>query len=540
MKPFSSSLPLWCKLDGYQKKAVSFGLHAKTVGYFFEQGTGKTFIAGGLLEQIIASDVLNPPQTRALFIVQMSNIDTTWVAFFAKHLPGVQVCRSLGEWKSADPNRPRVLLLHYEALPKIIKKLAKVLQFHLIVVDESHRLKDRATLSSRTIAKLRNAAIYKAVLSGTPVEYQPQDLWGQFRFLRPELFGTKWKDFEAEYFVPMPEFDFKKYPRGSLRWQRMLIAFQIAKRKRGFDFDKLDQFIEVIRPFALRVEKEDVLDLPPLSLIDCPVTLRGEQRRMYDELKRHMVVERGHARVTAPLKVTQLGKLQQICGGYVIDDDEVPHEVGRTKMRKVKALIRSQQRPIVIFCKYLQEVYAIERELRGEYKVATLTGRVKKEDRPPIINDFQNGAYDVLICQVKTGGVGIDLYRSCVAIVYSATYSFIDFDQLISRLHRRGQTRPVKVFLLYAENTVDEVIYSVLTRKRKVIGHIFVNLKGEMTWQRKRPKRRRSTSTALRTSQRISASSRRQCVCRSARTTSRRQRAPMSTAGTASRTTRKS
>jgi superfamily II DNA or RNA helicase len=538
-KQFVSSLSLWNKLDEYQQNAVRFSLRARHAALFFEQGTGKTYIAGGVLEQLIELEHRKPYQFNALFIVPLANLESTWVKFLTKQVPGVVVCRSLDAYVAAGPKKPRVLLLHYEALPPIIKKVSKMLQWHLIVYDESQRLKDRASITSRMSAKLRDAGVYKLILSGTPIEHQPGDLWAQFRFLAPDVFGTRYKDFVDLYFEPAPVFDFKKHRRGSPGFMRQMLAYQIANRKRKFNLDKLTDFVDLIRPHTLRVTKDDVLDLPPIEYIKVPVDLVGRQRWVYDDLKNHMVSELGRSRVTAPLKITQIGKLQQVCGGFVFDDDDEVHMVGRAKLRAVSRIVKAETGPIVIFCRYIEEVRAIARELSIDpsNRIAMFTGRTNKRERPAIIDAFQLGQLDVLICQVRTGGVGIDLFKSCVAIFYSTTYSYIDFEQAVSRIHRRGQTRACKVFLVFARNTVDEVIYSALGKKRSLIGHVFVNLRREVKWQ-SRKQQEKSSSTALTSSRNSSASSGRAFASRSVSTTSRSLATNM--AGTTRLSSRKS
>ena len=468
-KPFRSSEQLWRKLDPYQQDAVTFALKAKGCGLFFEQGTGKTWITAGLVERLLS------PQFQAIIVVPLANIETTWAVMLAK-VRGLHVARTLPDLLRAP--FPRALLVHYEALPPLVQR-ARKRDWTLIVYDESQRLKERGTLTSRSANKLRNSATYRVCLSGTPIESHPKDLWAQFRFCAPHVFGTRWKDFEEEYLEPV-DIDLAKYRPRSLRFARAMRQLQIKKRKRPFREDKRDQFMRAIAPHALRVTKDEVLDLPSLNLIPTPVTLRGGQRHLYQEIERDMVSS--VLRLSAPLKVTQIGKLQQITGGYVFDDDGEVHEVGRAKLRKVKDLLREFDRqsrlPVVIFCKYTREVQALYDELRHNYpRIETLTGKVKKRDRAPILQRFQAGEVDVLICQVRTGGVGIDLYRSHTAIVYSTTHSYIDFEQLVSRLHRRGQEQEVSVFMLIANGTIDMAIFRALSRKRNASDRVLTYLR---------------------------------------------------------------
>lgn len=469
-KPFALSGDIWKQLDPYQQKAVRFALRVKTAGLFFEQGTGKTWISGGLIEQLAAGASTT---FSALLVVPLTNLETTWVKMLRKL--DVRVCRTVEAFKKSSGNR--VLVIHYEVLPAIIKKLKRI-AWTLIAFDEAQRLKNRTSRTSKLAGQLHDCAQYKLILSGTPIEEQPIDLWAQFRFLNNCPLGS-WKAFEHAFLEPI-NIDLSKYRPGSMQYLRMLRVLQIKRGQRKFDFEKVDEFVLRLSPYVLRVTK-DVLDLPPLDYRHEPVTMRGKHRRVYDSMRDDLVSRLPRGVVSAPLKVTQMGKLQQICGGFVFDDEGQTHLVGRAKLRRAKKIIRQERLPIVIFCRYRQEVDALQTEVsRMVKRVEVLTGKVRPADRAIIQKDFQAGRVDVLICQIRTGGVGIDLFRSCVAIVYSTTYSFIDFEQAISRIHRRGQTRKVRIFLLYCKNTIDEVILKAILSKRRLINQVLVNFKGEI------------------------------------------------------------
>lgn len=474
-----SSKKLYDQLDVYQQNAVEFSIQAMTAALFFEQGTGKTWITGGVIERLFG------PSYIGLLVVPLANLESTWVKFFVEQLPQVPVYRTWEAFKVAPA--PKQLLLHYEAASnkKLITKLRRV-RYTFIGYDESQRLKNRASIQSRHAAHLRASAMYKLILSGTPIEENPSDLWAQFRFLNPDVFGTVWKEFVAEYLEPLDAELLERFDTarpGSFRWEKVMREMRIANNKRSFDFGKLPQFLELIKPYSLRVTK-DVLNLPPCNMHKVPIKLRGEQRRIYDELARDMVVRIGPnaTRVVTPLRVTQLGRLQQIAGGYISDEHGDVHEVGRAKLRALRRIVVRQTGPVVIFCRFLEEIWAIEENLiEWAYDngrppdIRTLTGRNKK-NRGALIAEFQAGDVDVLICQIKTGGVGIDLYRSSVAIFFSYTYSYIDFEQAVARLHRRGQTSKVDLFLLHALGTIDEAIYSSILAKRKITSKVLIEL----------------------------------------------------------------
>jgi superfamily II DNA or RNA helicase len=452
------------KLDDYQKAGVDHALKVQTAALYMEQGTGKTWVAAGIIER------LHSPRT--LIVVPLTNLESTWVKILSEQLPGLPIARSLDEYPGLG-----VLLLHYEAIPKIIKQLRKH-DWMLIIYDESQRLANRGTLQSRTAAKLRHSSEYKVILTGTPIESDPQDLWAQFRFLNDEVLPQRWEDFEEYYFEPLkPIRGLATAPKGSMRWKMLMQRLMIAKRNRRFDMTKLDEFMTLVSPYIYEVAIDDVMDLP-LEVHRVPVNMWGEQRRLYEELEKRLILQLQKSSVTALLKVTQLIKLQQITGGFVIDDtgDTVP--VGKAKLRMIRRLVKEQTGPFTIFARFIAEVDAIEKELQEMgLSVAVMTGKTKKKQRPIIQSKFQNGEIDAIISQVRVGGVGIDLFKSSCLILYSMGHSSIDYRQIVSRLRRRGQKELVKVFILECFETVDKEFYEAVKNKRRIIDQVSKKLR---------------------------------------------------------------
>lgn len=428
---------LYDRLYDFQKKAVESALVAKTYGIFAEQGTGKTWITAGIIEKL-ADD-----RFQCLLVVPLANIVTTWETMLRQVACGVY-----RDWETFKVAKgPRILLIHYEAMPKLDKKIISH-KWTMVVFDESQRIKSRGSRQSRIAGRIKDAE-YRIILSGTPFDDlmdDPQELWAQMRFMNPELFGRRWSDYEDEFL----------YRTGYMGY------------KRAFRKTRLPVVLKRVEPYILRLKKEDVLSLPPIYYYHTPVSLCGQQRRVYEEMEATSVSEiDGHV-ISAGLEITRLVKLQQICGGFVKTDEDDEIRLGFAKLEKVVEIVESEDKPLVIFAKYRFEVAQVARRLtRGKYNVSIIDGKSRKT-RTQTIRDFQAGKIDILVAQVRTGGVGIDLFRSSTVIFYSTTFSFIDFEQAVARVHRQGQTRPVKIYLLYAKNTVDKLIYDTILSKRNV------------------------------------------------------------------------
>jgi hypothetical protein len=444
-------------------------------GLFSEQGTGKTFIALALLEKLRPANVL--------IVAPLTACDTAWAdriagksGFNTLPLP-YRVLRTWDDFKKFNRRplgkpkpegfqgkapRPRtspapslghdpaprplglILLIHFQLLSKIIGRLSRNPQlWDLIIIDESQGLKARGSGWSRAARKLRHAP-RRLVLSGTPIDKSPIDVYAQMRFIDHRVLGEDWGEFAEEYCY-----------RGG--WQGYVWKFKQHK---------LSQFLKAIAPYCYRLSK-DFMQLPPLTIVPVPVPLLGEQARIYRAMDEDNIVTVSGHKFVADLEVTKRIKLEQITGGFLMDDAAIV-SVGRAKARKLDTLLRRLKPPIVMFCKFLEELNMITDIAGGNHfdSVSSLHGSVSKDARSVILRDFKEGKIDLLACQIRTGGVGVDMSAASTIIAYSMNNSMIDFEQFVSRLHRGGQTRPVTAYLLYAQDTEDERIIERIRVKR--------------------------------------------------------------------------
>lgn len=442
----------------------------------FEQRTGKTWVTGAVLEAEwdITHDVL--------LVGPLTNLASTWEKFLAEKMPRYSVHRSLEsylEQRTYDRTRyevfgvdsHRILLLNYEAVTKILKKLRR-LKWDRIVYDEAQRLKNRASRSSRDAGLLAASGHRRLLLTGTPIDGNPRDLWAAMRFIAPDVFGTVWKKF-VEEFLEEPNIDLSK-PVGMLQRQKMQLAYMIAKQKAPVREDMMQEYADLIAPHVKRITKEEAgiirarvrkikFDLDPVEL------------KQYRKLERRMVIRQGGKVIKTPLRITQIGKLQQITGGHIKDEDGDLHRIGTSKRRLLRRLLLKYTDaavPFVVFCKYIFEVHELARmiERAGYGKGAKLWGKVKdiKTDkrRTNMLLGFQRGEYPWIICQQRTGGVGVDLYRAKKFFVYSMGHSYIDYDQMLSRGDFMEHDVAANYFLLMARSTIDiDIVMGVEAKK---------------------------------------------------------------------------
>jgi hypothetical protein len=167
-------------------------------------------------------------------------------------------------------------------------------------------------------------------------------------------------------------------------------------------------------------------------------------------------------RIETPLVITLSMKLQQICGGFLIDEDGEPHDVGEEKLRLLsQALDRVPTgKRVVVVCRFLHEIDRIRQVLRArKYRVTVIRGGVEFYANAPI-------TATAIIVQIQSG-VSIDLAVASYMIYYSWDHSYINNEQ--SRFRVLSYTSPrVTYYYLVMKETIDELILQTVIRKKNL------------------------------------------------------------------------
>lgn len=425
-------------LSPEQKIAADFVIEKECACLLCEQGTGKTIISLAVLEKLQLPKVL--------IVTPLTSIEVTW----AKRL------RQKWDVYFGLEKEPGVNVVGFEFFRNNIKKIIKI-KWDMVIIDESQGLKDRGSKQSRAARRLRHLVKRRLILSGTPIDDSPIDMWAQLRFVDPSILGDVWGDFDAEFLRPT----------GFMGHQREMRP------------GRTDEFLKRVAPACFRLTIDELQEPPEFVVV--PVRLFGEQRRIYERMNETGVLRIDGHKIKAGLKITQDLRLHQIVGGFVGTDDGYDLSVGQAKQRKLRWLLKKLARPVV-FCRFLSELDEIEEILKERFeRVGRIDGSVKNKKKDPardrVLNGFQNGEIDALGCQARTGGVSIELHSGNELIFYSIGYSYIDFQQIISRFRRFGQKKRVKVFLLVAQDTIDEEPLERITSKGETVNPIMDYIK---------------------------------------------------------------
>lgn len=454
-------IPLKTKLYDHQKKAAKIGITLDSSALLMEQGTGKTLAAIA-----VATYRYLKGQIKRILIIAPKSVLPEWERQFAEHtyiehnvvaLYGKREKkeRILQEWKDTDGLQG--VIINYESVWRLEDELKKW-KPDMIICDESQKIKNARAKQSRAVIRLGKLAKYRMILTGTPVTQNPLDIFSQYLFLDPSIFGTSFTSFRNRYAV-MGGFN----------------NYQIIK------FKNLEELAEKAHSIAYRVTKEEALDLPDVIHQNVYAELEPKAMKLYREMAEQSLVKIGDEKVTAPIVLTQLMKLQQIAGGFVKTEDERIIQVSKAKLEVlrelVEDLVNGQGKKLVIFARFIQEIKAISEILdKLDIKHHVLTGQTK--NRGDIIQDFQNNPETkVFIINPKAGGTGITLTAADTAIFYSKDYSLEAYLQAIARIHRIGQTKKVTYIHIIARGTVDEAVTNRLNKKQDLATTVVDDLK---------------------------------------------------------------
>lgn len=441
-----------------QKESLERALEKGRYGIFFEQRVGKTRVAIEFAGHKCVEENLK----RILIVTTLAGKHEWYKEFNnvwkQSNVPYYEVitaseCLTKEIPKFYSNNTIQVLIVTYDRLNSIEdKKAINKFNPELIVADECQFIKNRKSLRSKTLGKLGQKAKYTLGLTGTPISNKSlQDAFGIFRFINPELFGTRWADFETRYCI-----------MGGYMGKDVV------------DYRDKEEILEIINDNSMRVERKDVMKEPKsnVKLITC--TMSKENLLEYKTLEKKAILElENSTKIVASNIASQQIKLQQFSGGFVKVSDDEYKCVNVAKLALIRdltnKLINKHNEPFILCCKFLHEIRAIVSVLNTAFPQITvdvITGSVKEKDRIEIINRVNVGITQVLIVQERSVSTAIDLSKLRTMVFYSFSEDSVNNSQLRDRIMGRNQkSDQVNYFYLVTEKTIDLKIYKQLTHK---------------------------------------------------------------------------
>lgn len=426
-----SRIPPHLELYPFQKVGVAFAEASNgrcLIGD--EMGVGKTI-------QAIGYAAIN--HARPGLVVCPANVKYNWQKEIKKWLPAetVQVIDS----SKTEMIAAEFYIITYDLLVNRLQDILRI-RPQLTIIDEAHYIKN--SKAQRTVATMTVARHCPKViaLSGTAIASRPKEFFNVLNLLRPDEFNSEW-NFKQSYCDPFHN------------------GF-------GWNFDgasNTKELNERTRDVCIRRLKSEVLpDLPPRTRQFLPIQLTPEQRRTYDiaqdewEQRINEYYLNGEP-IPPGTMLVMLGELRKKCG-----EIKIPYACDW-----VKEYNSSTGKPLIVFAHHSDIIKGISLGL-GDLKVANITGQTPAKERMDIVDSFQEGHVDVLVCSTMAAKEGLTLTKADTILFIEREWVPSDEEQAEARVHRIGQESDnVHSVYLSCMNTVDEHFDRVVEQKRQVV-----------------------------------------------------------------------
>lgn len=436
-------------LRPYQNEGVEFLSNSKRAILADEPGLGKT------LQTIMALESL--PQGPTLILAPKMALGVweeeirKWTGKISMIYDGNPKERK-ALWKAFQEDDLQFLITNYAKL-KELRTLKPT--WTSIVCDEIHLagLQNHRTQTYENLRQLSSAHLF--LLTGTPVNHGPQDLFAPLSLVEPDKYKSYWQ-YVNKYCI--------------------VIQDRFGKSIEGRPKDVM-KFKQMLKPYFIHRKKKDHLhELPDKIRQPLPLTMTKDQAKIYNDIAEHMMAEFGDDILVTPSRLTQDLRLRQC----LVSPRLLGFDVDGAALESLPELVDAEFQsgnPVIIFTPFREAVTHIVDKLtavHGKSKkpttnyVGIIQGGMKATDLQQVVHQFQTckDVRKVLICTIKTAAA-FTATAAKVAFFMGYEWNPNDNIQAEDRIHRIGQKDAVRVQYLLHKNTIDEYVKEVLNDKQR-------------------------------------------------------------------------
>ena len=440
----------------YQTYATEFMIKNPVSAVFLDMGLGKTVVTLTAINEMCRDSFL---VSKVLVIAPLRVARDTWPAEIEKwnHLKGLTYAVAVGteaERRAALLQNASVYIINRENLCWLIEDSGLPFDFDMVVIDELSSFKSHRAKRFKSLLKARPRIKRIVGLTGTPSTNGLMDLWAEFRILDlGKRLGRYITHYRQNYFIPdkrngMVVFSYKPLPGAE------------------------EAIYKQIDDITISMKAEDYLDMPDCIYNEVKVKLDQKERKVYNTLKKEMVVSIGADEVDASNAAVLSNKLSQLANGAIYSDDKKVISIHDRKLDALEDLIEAANgKPVLVAYWFKHDFERIKKRFD-----------VREIKSSKDIVDWNNGQIPVAVIHPASAGHGLNLQAGGSTLIwYGITWSLELYQQTNARLWRQGQkSEAVIIHHIIAEKTVDEQIMVALNKKEKtqsaLIDAVRVNL----------------------------------------------------------------
>ena len=422
----------------HQKVTSEFLLGHRKAFCFNEQGTGKTAAVIWATDYLMKIGAIR----RVLVICPLSIMRAAWqqdLFKFAIHRTvSVAHHSNIKTRKELINNGAEYVIINFDGV-EIVKKEIVDGGFDLVVVDEASAYKNAQTTRWKCLRDIMKHIKGLWMLTGTPAAQSPLDAYGLAKLVNPK---------------GVPPF-FGQY--------RDTVMMKIGMYK-WIPKPGSDQIVfNALQP-AIRFEKAECIDLPPVTYVDRDAPLSKQQQSFYDKLAKDKLIVAAGEEVSAVNAAAQINKLVQIaCGAAYTDTGEVVDFDASPRLAVVKEIVEETKNKVLVFVPYTHTIEVLDKYLaKNGISAEVISGSVSVNKRTDIVNRFQNQpTTKVLIIQPQAASHGLTLTAADTVIWYAPITSVETYLQANARIDRPGQKNTMTVVHIKG-SSVERRLYNLL------------------------------------------------------------------------------
>lgn len=337
-------------------------------------------------------------------------------------------------------------ICNYEQVLRDINAIERA-RWDLIILDEGQRIKNWEAKTSQTIKALKSP--YALVLTGTPLENRLEELFSVVEFIDDRRLG--------------PAFRF---------YNRYRVTDQKGKL---LGYRNLDELRGKLRPVLLRRARKQVMkELPSRTTEIRRIPPTDEQIQIHNGHKR-IVQTIISKRYISEMDLLRLQKALLMCrmvanSTFLVDKHPPGYSSKLVELDLlIDQLMGENDRKIILFSEWTTMLGLIE-PLLNKHKLdyVRLDGSVPQKKRQGLMHQFQKDPNCKLFVTTNAGSTGLNLQAANTVINVDLPWNPAVLEQRISRAHRMGQKRPVQVYLLVTEGTLEESLLGTLAAKQEL------------------------------------------------------------------------
>ncbi len=333
----------------------------------------------------------------------------------------------------------------------------------LVIVDEAQRVKNWNTIAARALKRIDSP--YAIVLTGTPLENKLEELVSIVQFVDQHRLGPTWKLLH-EHQVKDEGGRVTGY-RGLEKIGQTLAPIMIRRRKS-----------EVLRQLPSRLDQNLLVPMTEMQLRyhqeNADVVAKIVQRWR----KTRFLSDKDQRRMTCALQ-----NMRMSCNSTYLLDQETDHGVKADELAALfDDLFAEPKAKAVVFSQWTRTHDIVIRRLEARgFDYVSFHGAVPSDKRPALVERFRDDPACRVFLSTDAGSTGLNLQHASTLVNMDLPWNPAVLEQRIARIHRMGQTRPVRIINFVAKGTIEEGMLSVLAFKRSLLAGILDGGSGEIS-----------------------------------------------------------